>query len=255
MAKPRSDQTTSRPPFSCLPERDGLYDPRFEHDACGVSFVADIKGRASHDIVATALSALCNLDHRGAQGAEPNTGDGAGILVQVPDEFLRACVDFELPAQAPTPSGCASCPPTRACAPCSMAAVEAIIAKRACASSAGATCPSIQSSVGKTALERHAQLQAPLRRRSARRHGHRPGSQGVRRAQALRARADRRRGGLFPVAVVPHADLQGHADHAAAGRVLPGPRRSAHRARRWRWCTAAFRPTPSRPGRWRTRTA
>jgi glutamate synthase (NADPH) large chain len=88
---------TSRLPFSSLPSRDGLYDPRFEHDACGVSFVVDIRGRRSHDIVATALGALCSLEHRGAQGAEANTGDGAGLLIQVPDAFLRAVVDFALP--------------------------------------------------------------------------------------------------------------------------------------------------------------
>jgi len=87
--QPRSDHTDPRLPFSSLPEAQGLYDPRFEHDACGVSFVVDVKGRKSHDIVATALAALCNLDHRGAQGAEANTGDGAGILVQVPDRYFR----------------------------------------------------------------------------------------------------------------------------------------------------------------------
>ncbi|HEY0583180.1 MAG TPA: glutamate synthase large subunit [Chloroflexota bacterium] len=98
-AKHSFDQDAPGLPFSSVPAADGLYDPRFEHDACGVSFVVDIKGRASHDIVATALGALCNLEHRGAQGAEPNTGDGAGILMQVPDTFLRAVVDFELPAR------------------------------------------------------------------------------------------------------------------------------------------------------------
>jgi glutamate synthase (NADPH/NADH) large chain len=76
----------------------GLYRPDREHDACGVSFVVDMHGRASHDLVSKALTSLCNLDHRGATGAEPNTGDGAGILVQVPDAFLREVVDFELPA-------------------------------------------------------------------------------------------------------------------------------------------------------------
>ncbi|MCA1647331.1 MAG: glutamate synthase subunit alpha, partial [Chloroflexi bacterium] len=88
-------------PFSSLPAPSGLYDPRFEHDACGVSFVVDIKGRPSHDIIATALGALRNLDHRGAQGAETNSGDGAGILIQVPDAFLRlrSNVAFELPPQ------------------------------------------------------------------------------------------------------------------------------------------------------------
>ncbi|HVB26732.1 MAG TPA: glutamate synthase large subunit, partial [Mycobacteriales bacterium] len=75
----------------------GLYDPSFEHDACGVAFVADLHGRVSHDTVSQALTALRNLDHRGASGAEPETGDGAGLLVQVPDAFLRARVAFALP--------------------------------------------------------------------------------------------------------------------------------------------------------------
>jgi glutamate synthase (NADPH/NADH) large chain len=75
----------------------GLYDPSFEHDACGVAFVATLTGVASHDIVLKGLTALRNLDHRGASGAEPNSGDGAGILMQVPDAFLRATLTFELP--------------------------------------------------------------------------------------------------------------------------------------------------------------
>jgi glutamate synthase (NADPH/NADH) large chain len=76
----------------------GLYDPSNEHDACGVAFVVDMHGRRSRDIVEKAITALVNLEHRGAAGAEPNSGDGAGILLQVPDAFLRAVVDFELPA-------------------------------------------------------------------------------------------------------------------------------------------------------------
>ncbi|WP_425394623.1 glutamate synthase large subunit [Actinoplanes rectilineatus] len=80
------------------PHPQGLYDPAFERDACGVAFVADIHGRRSHDVVAKGLSALIRLDHRGARGAEQNTGDGAGIMIQIPDEFYRAVVDFELPA-------------------------------------------------------------------------------------------------------------------------------------------------------------
>jgi len=79
------------------PPAQGLYDPRHEHDACGVAFVATLTGEASHDIVAQALTALRNLDHRGAAGAEVNSGDGAGILMQIPDEFLRSVVDVELP--------------------------------------------------------------------------------------------------------------------------------------------------------------
>ena len=75
----------------------GLYDPRFEHDACGVSFVANMKGVASHDIVARGVGALCNMEHRGATGAESDTGDGAGVLIQIPDKFLRAVAGVELP--------------------------------------------------------------------------------------------------------------------------------------------------------------
>ncbi|WP_148574388.1 glutamate synthase large subunit [Nocardioides caldifontis] len=82
-----------------LPSPQGLYDPSHEHDACGVAFVATLTGVPSHDIVAKAVQALRNLEHRGAVGAEAETGDGAGILIQVPDRFLREVVDFELPGK------------------------------------------------------------------------------------------------------------------------------------------------------------
>uniref|UniRef100_A0A1S7LR04 Glutamate synthase [NADPH] large chain n=1 Tax=Magnetococcus massalia (strain MO-1) TaxID=451514 RepID=A0A1S7LR04_MAGMO len=72
-----------------LPKKTGLYDPRHEHDACGVGFVADIKGRQTHEIVSMGLKVLENLTHRGAAGADPLTGDGAGILIQMPDAFMR----------------------------------------------------------------------------------------------------------------------------------------------------------------------
>ena len=83
-----------------MPKKQGLYDPVHEHDACGVGFVADIKGRKSHDIIRKALTVLDNLTHRGACGCDPLTGDGAGILIQVPDAFLRkecAALHYELP--------------------------------------------------------------------------------------------------------------------------------------------------------------
>ncbi|MDP3869071.1 glutamate synthase large subunit [Phenylobacterium sp.] len=83
------------------PERQGLYDPRNEHDACGVGFVANIKGRKSHEVVTAGLEILINLDHRGAVGADPLVGDGAGILIQMPDALLRDWAgkeDVELPA-------------------------------------------------------------------------------------------------------------------------------------------------------------
>jgi glutamate synthase (ferredoxin) len=71
------------------PAKQGLYDPQFEHDACGVGFVVHMKGQQSHEIVEQALTILLNLEHRGAVGAEPNTGDGAGILLQLPHRFLQ----------------------------------------------------------------------------------------------------------------------------------------------------------------------
>jgi glutamate synthase (NADPH/NADH) large chain len=84
-------------PLDLRPEPQGLYDGAHEHDACGVAFVVDMVGRRTHSIVDDALTALHNLDHRGASGAEVNTGDGAGIAVQIPDTFLRAVAGFELP--------------------------------------------------------------------------------------------------------------------------------------------------------------
>src|ERR1043166_3714957 len=82
------------------PQAQGLYDPRYEHDACGVGFVVNIKGRKSHAVVERGLQVLINLQHRGACGREANTGDGAGILIQPPDKFLRKvtrALNIELP--------------------------------------------------------------------------------------------------------------------------------------------------------------
>src|SRR4029079_6900466 len=76
----------------------GLYDPQYEHDACGVAFVARLNGEPSHETVRRAVVALANLEHRGAAGADPNTGDGAGILLQMPDELMRAVRGSALPA-------------------------------------------------------------------------------------------------------------------------------------------------------------
>ena len=83
--------------YRALPEKQGLYDPKNEHDACGVGFVANIKGYKSHQIVKQGLDILDRLTHRGVVGADPLAGDGAGILIQIPDDFFRTIVDFELP--------------------------------------------------------------------------------------------------------------------------------------------------------------
>ena len=83
---------------SNYPQAQGLYDPAAEHDACGVAMVATLNKVATHEIVAKALTALRNMEHRGASGAEPDSGDGAGILIRIPDAYFQAVVDFKLPA-------------------------------------------------------------------------------------------------------------------------------------------------------------
>lgn len=112
-----------------LPAPHGLYDPRFEHDACGVSFVANIKGVKSREIVTLGLTALTNMEHRGATGAEPETGDGAGILIQIPDAFLRDEVSFALPTVGSYAVGIAFLPQSSENAEKAVATVEKIIAE------------------------------------------------------------------------------------------------------------------------------
>src|ERR1041384_5043789 len=82
------DSAPQFPLWPGVPEANGLYDPRLDKDSCGVGFIADIKGRKSHQIVEDALSIVCNLEHRGAVGADPRAGDGAGILTQIPHKFF-----------------------------------------------------------------------------------------------------------------------------------------------------------------------
>src|SRR5512139_469920 len=93
-----------------FPAPQGLYDASNEHDACGVAFVATLSGQPTHEIVDQALTALRNLDHRGASGAEPESGDGAGILTQVPHDFLEAVTPFPLPGKGAYAVGCAFLP-------------------------------------------------------------------------------------------------------------------------------------------------
>ena len=83
--------------FSATPKPIGLYDPAQEHDACGVAMVATLNKKATHEMVSQGLTALRNLEHRGASGAEPDSGDGAGILICLPDKFYRSVLDFSLP--------------------------------------------------------------------------------------------------------------------------------------------------------------
>jgi glutamate synthase (NADPH) large chain len=118
-----ADETTgARMQYAQIPARQptpgprpatGLYDARFEHDACGVSLIADLSGRRQRDIVRLALTALGNLDHRCAKGSDPHTGDGAGIVTQMPDEFFRATTSFELPRAGQYAAGLAFLPESR----------------------------------------------------------------------------------------------------------------------------------------------
>ncbi len=113
-------------PFPRLTE--GLYDSNYEHDACGVGFVADLSGRKDHSVISQALTVLCNLEHRGARGSDPDTGDGAGIVTQIPDAFFRAVCRFALPGPAEYAAGMVFLPtagPQRAAAMSAVARIAA----------------------------------------------------------------------------------------------------------------------------------
>jgi glutamate synthase (NADPH/NADH) large chain len=122
------DTTPALQRFSAAPADQGLYSGSAEHDACGVAFVASMRGGPTHDVVDHALTALRNLDHRGAVGAEVDTGDGAGILLQVPDAFLREVWDGELPPAGAYAVGMGFLPDDDEAEAEAKAGVEAIVA-------------------------------------------------------------------------------------------------------------------------------
>src|ERR1043165_309805 len=114
LAQQTKKMTTHAPEQYGLPPKQGLYDPQFEHDACGVGFVVNVKGKKSHEIIKQALTILLNLDHRGACGCEVNTGDGAGILMQMPHAFLKkvtAASGIQLPDEGQYGAGIVYLPP------------------------------------------------------------------------------------------------------------------------------------------------
>src|SRR5215470_9157451 len=129
---PRAGNPACRPAGGFAPagrpaRGPGLYDSQFEHDACGVGLVADLSGRRTHHTVAQALTVLRTLDHRGAKGSDPGTGDGAGILTQMPDTLFRASCDFELPARGRYAAGLVFLPVD----PAACAAAQAGVARLA----------------------------------------------------------------------------------------------------------------------------
>jgi glutamate synthase (NADPH/NADH) large chain len=111
-----------------LPPKQGLYDPANEHDACGVGFVANIKGIKSHETIRQGLEILERLTHRGAVGADPKAGDGAGILLQIPDQFFRATTDYELPASGDYAIGMVFLPQNSASCAVAEEVIESFIA-------------------------------------------------------------------------------------------------------------------------------
>ena len=234
------------------PAPQGMYDPRNEHDACGVGFVATLTGEASHALVEQALTVLRNLEHRGATGSEPDSGDGAGILLQVPDAFLREVAGLRaargrrlrrrhrLPARGRTTAADA------------VSRIETIAAEE------GLDRPRLARGPGRPRTPRRhrplhdARLPPDLRRATApSTPGHRPRPQGLRAAQARRARGRR----LLPLALRADHRLQGHADHRPAGAVLPGPVRPPLRLRRRARPLALLHQHLPDAGRSPTRTA
>ncbi|MEZ5118981.1 MAG: glutamate synthase large subunit [Candidatus Nanopelagicales bacterium] len=130
---------------------NGLYDPAFEHDACGVAFVATMTGEPSHEIVQHALTALRNLEHRGASGSEPDSGDGAGILIQVPDALFRDMVDFDLPPVGEYAVGTAFLPPEPGEAAVAVKTIESIAGDEGLTVLGWREVPTFDSMVGQTA--------------------------------------------------------------------------------------------------------
>ena len=142
--------------MTTVPSRQGLYDPSFEHDACGVAFVANMHGDKSRDIVDKGIQALVNLEHRGAAGAEKNTGDGAGILIQIPDAFYRremAKQDIELPPAGQYATGIAMLPAARMAALDAVRYVEDIIKEEGLTLIGWRDCPVDDSSIGAMARD------------------------------------------------------------------------------------------------------
>ena len=225
------------------PEAEGLYDPRHEHDACGVGFVVDIKGRRSHDIVSKSLQVLKNLAHRGACGCEVNTGDGAGILIQMPDAFLRKVVAAAAAAGRRVRRR-PGLPAARSRASRRHSARDRADRRRRRSAADRLAGRADRRLAGRAERRRRrAALHAAVRRtrprrdrRPSRRRGpDRRGDAGALRTQAVRdPQAHRARGGrardarrgpqvvLHRQPVVEHADLQGHAHGRPDRDDVPG---------------------------------
>ncbi|APY88814.1 glutamate synthase subunit alpha [Streptomyces alfalfae] len=171
-----------------------MYDPRNEHDACGVGFVATLTGVASHELVEQALTVLRNLEHRGATGSEPDSGDGAGILLQVPDAFLREVAGFELPAAGAYAVGIAFLPvDTAGTADAAVSQIETIASEEGLTVLGWREVPVAPELLGATARST-----MPVFRQVFVADGENTGLALDRKAFALRKRAEREAGTYFP---------------------------------------------------------
>ena len=243
-----------------FPSAQGLYDPQNEHDSCGVGFVVDLKGRKSHSIVANGLEVLSNLQHRGATGSEKNTGDGAGILMQMPHRFFADVCgerDIKLPAAGQYGVGVVFLPND----PGSRAACEHLFEK--VVHDEGQTflgwreVPTDNSMIGPTAqrsqpvikqlfIGRNPTIHIGQRRRRVRAQALRhPAPRAARRAAPGRPREGEL---LHPQPVGAHRRLQGDAQPRSAAACSSPTCRTTGSSRRWRWCTRGSRPTRSPAG-------
>lgn len=200
-SSPRREETHEQPrmrPASGFPAKQGMYNPAFEKDACGLAMVATLRGEPGHDIVELALTALRNLEHRGAIGSDAGTGDGAGILTQMPDAFLRAVVDFELPPVGQYAAGMAFLPLDEATRAETKAGVEAVAAAEGLTVLGWREVPTEQEHLGKLAFEARPHFEQLFVSRPA--VGDAPALSGIdldRRVYRLRKRARREHDAYF----------------------------------------------------------
>ncbi|MFH8343274.1 glutamate synthase large subunit [Streptomyces sp. NPDC018045] len=182
-------------PMDGRPAPQGMYDPRNEHDACGVGFVATLTGEPSHALVEQALTVLRNLEHRGATGSEPDSGDGAGILLQIPDAFLRESVTFGLPAAGAYAVGIAFLPSVAEDAAAAVSRIETIASEEGLDVLGWRVVPVAPQLLGNGA---RATMPAFSQLFVADRHGKQTGLALDRKAFVLRKRAEREAGVYFP---------------------------------------------------------
>ena len=236
-----------------FPPMQGLYDPRNEHDACGFGFVVDIKGRKSHDIVQQALTVLVNLEHRGAAGAEKNTGDGAGILLQMPHAFLReGCGEARLracPAPASYGVGMVFLPPDgRGAAPPASASFEDVVREEGQTVLGWRDVPTDNATLGPVGQGQPAGHPPGLRRA---RRGLSPTTRPSSASSTSSAAWWRRRSRARPSRAARHFyvpslslqdhRLQGHAERRPARRASTRTSPTRRWPRPWPWSTRASR--------------